>query len=185
MRALAVSTLIQRGRITVLMAMLVIIGLAGCSHIYHVRYYLPEEKEPVTIFQGYRIETELQTRPTAYEGSKGLIHLSFLFGCADDEEAELCDESHTALAFDSVEVYLIMSDSSIYPQKLERRSVMDDYYSYGRPRTRLLFVPFRLTSADLFINLTYVVKLLDAGSGAVLHSRRIKHELHRNAFRAS
>jgi hypothetical protein len=185
MRELAASILLDRGRTTGLMALIVILAMAACSHIYHVRYYLPEKKEPVAIFQGYRIETELQTRPTAYEGSKGLIHLSFLFGCAGGERAELCDESVAVLAFDSVKLDLIMSDSSIYPQKLERRAVMDDYYSYGQPRTRLVFAPVRLTSADLFVNLTYVVKLLDAGSGAVLHSRRIQYELHRNAFRAS
>ncbi len=157
--------------------------IAGCAPVYQTRYLSLDETGVESVWEGYQIEVEFQTRAGGYESSQGMYHLSLIFGCSEQPGGELCDEAATELLFDSVSVHMPITNDLLWLEERQRALLLDDYYNRQNQRIRVSYMPVRVSGVDKFMQVSFRASLVDSETGKVLKSQRFTHKLKKIASR--
>lgn len=169
--------------VILLLALVVVLFAAGCSHIFRKNYFLPDESPAVISFEGYHIQLEVQSRLAGYEGSEDFFYLAFDVSYPGPDTLSGEINPVDFLELDSVCVVPFKKDTTICLQRLDEYEILDNYYNREAFLTKIQYDGVQLSNSNQFIWVYYTVKVLDPRTGGVVASQRFEQELERFVYR--
>jgi len=167
----------------ILLGALLLILLAGCSHIYRKQYVLPDDSTPEIAYEGYTIKLGLQSRLAGYMGSENLFYLYIETSYPGDYDSSIIATPTELIRFDSVCIQPMSTTDLTCLNLIDKYEVLDNYYQRAAYLTRHQFDGLTLGKREVFVTVSYVVEVLDPQTLTTAHRKRFQHELRRKAHR--